>query len=111
MGDERLAIQEEILKLVTSEEAERVTRYISLIYLRLVRAPCHLWEREHVLRFTREFRDGHPVSAWDQLIALVKVSPRTAKRALSWLHDKEVIALYTTDDRTEIIIALNGLSS
>jgi hypothetical protein len=110
MGGERLEIREDILKLVTSKEAERVIRHLSLFYLRLVRAPHHLWESENVLRLSGELREGQSVSAFDQLISLVKVSPGTARKALSWLHSRRIIVFYTTSDRGEIIITFEGLS-
>lgn len=111
MGAERLEIREDILRTVTSDEAARVTRHLSVIYLRLLRAPRHLWEREDVLRFAGELREGQLVSAWDQLLDLVKVSPRTARKAIAFLHREGVIGFYTTDDRQEIVISFEGLSS
>jgi hypothetical protein len=111
MGGERLDIRDDILKIVTSEEAEQATRYLSLFYLRLVRAPHHLWEHDNVLRFTTEVRDGQHVSAWAQFLALVKVSPTTARKAIAFLHRKGVIAFYTTEDKDEIVISFEGLSS
>jgi len=109
MGDEQFSISEEILTKITSKEATQVTRYLSVIFIRLVRAPRHLWERDNVLRLKGEVRDGQTVSAWEQLVALVKVSPKTARRALSWLHSEGVI-VYATDDRTEIVISFKGIS-
>jgi hypothetical protein len=111
MGGERLDIREDILKLVTSEEAEQATRYLSLFYLRLVRAPHSLWEGDNVIRLSAEIRDGQHVSAWAQFLALVKVSPTTARKAIAFLHRKGVIAFYTTEDKDEIVISFEGLSS
>jgi hypothetical protein len=110
MGAERLKIREDILKKVTSEEADRVTRHLSVIYLRLVNAPAHLWERDDVLRLTGEVRDGQMVSAWGQLLAIVKVSPRMARKAVDWLHREGIITFYTTGDRTEVVISFEGIS-
>jgi len=109
MGGERLDVREDILKIVTSEEAERVTRHLGGIYLRLVRAPSHLWERADVLRLSGEMRDGQQVSAWAQFLALVKVSPRTARKAVAFLEREGVIAFYITEDRNEIAISFEGI--
>jgi hypothetical protein len=111
MGDEPLEIREDILTKVTSAEAERVTPSLSLIYLRLVSAPRRLWERGDALRFVAGSREGRPVSAWDQLLALVKVPPEVARQGLEWLRDEGVIAFYTTEDKDEIVISFEGLSS
>jgi hypothetical protein len=110
MADERLEIREDILKVVTSPQAAHVSRQLTTAYIRLVRAPHHLWEGENVLRLTGETREGRQLSAWDQLIALMKVSAKTAKRVIAFLHRERVIAYYTTDDRSEIVISFEGVS-
>lgn len=110
MGGERLKIRDDVLKIVTSKEAERVSRYTSLIFLRLVRAPHELWYGEDVLRLSGELREGRPISAQEQLISLVKVSPRTMRKVIAWLKSKSVIDFYTSDDRGEIVITFIGLN-
>lgn len=109
MGHERLEIRRDILKKVSSAEGVRVTPKLSAVYLRLVRAPPHLWERDNVLRLTTVSQGGQTVTAWAQLIALVKVSPKIARKTLSWLNQQELIKYSSTEDGREIIISFEGL--
>jgi hypothetical protein len=110
MGDERLAVRKDILNKITSSEADRVTRLMSAIYLRLLRAPSHLWEGGGVLRLAGEMRGGQPVSPREQMMEIVKVLPGTARKALRWLDEEGVIALHAADGRDEIVISFEGLS-
>lgn len=110
MDDGRLAVRKDILNKTTSPEADRVTPLISAIYLRLLRAPGHLWESGGVLRLVGEMRGGQPVSAREQLMGIVKVSPGTARKALSWLDQEGVIALHAADGGDEIVISFEGIS-
>ena len=48
----------EIITAITSGEADKVTPLMSKIYLRLVNAPDQYWEREGVLRFEAQCREG-----------------------------------------------------
>jgi hypothetical protein len=110
MGNERLEIRSDILKKISSNEASRVTPYLSMIYLRLVRAPPQFWEQKNILRFTEKGLDKQTVTtAWAQLVALVKVSPSIARKALGWLHDQGVITYSTSSNEREIIISFEGL--
>jgi hypothetical protein len=55
----------EIIAAVTSADADAITPLMSKVYLRLVNAPGGYWEREGVLRFAGEERDGTWVTAWE----------------------------------------------
>lgn len=109
MSDDPFKLSEEVLAKLTSEEAGRVSQKLSTIYVRLLRAPRHLWEGDDVLRLKGEVRGGVNLSAWEQLVELTQVSPRTAKKVVSWLHKEGVISLYTSEDKGEIIIAFEGI--
>lgn len=50
MSQDPFKLSEEVLAKLTSQEADRVSRKLITIYLRLLRAPLHLWEGDDVLR-------------------------------------------------------------
>src|SRR5438270_8034221 len=74
-------IDEEVIATVTSREADQVTPLMSKIYLRMVNAPGHYWERENVLRFEAELREGKQLKAWAVLCELLGVASATANKA------------------------------
>lgn len=74
------------------------------------RASGHLWESMGVLRLAGELRNGQPVSAGEQLMDLAKVTPRTARKALSWLEQEGIITVHTAEGKDEIVISFEGLS-
>lgn len=111
MGGEKLKIREDILKKVSSTEASRMTQFMSHVFLRLVNAPPHFWEGGSVLRFTTIAEDARTVTtAWEQIAKLASVSPRVAKKALTWMSDEGVIALTTSRKEEEIVITFEGVS-
>ena len=70
-------IDREVMAVVTSAEADRVTPLMSKIYLRMVNAPEKFWEREGVLRIESEVRDEKLVKAWAVFCDLVGVASAT----------------------------------
>jgi hypothetical protein len=105
-------IDDEIIAVVTSLQADQVTPLMSKIYLRLVRAPAQYWEREGVLRFEAEFREeGKSVKAWAALCELLGVASATASKALSWMHDTGVIGYFAGKNGVGIRIFLNRAAS
>jgi hypothetical protein len=105
-------IDDEIIAVVTSLQADQVTPLMSKIYLRLVRAPAQYWEREGVLRFEAEFREeGKSVKAWAALCELLGVASATASKALSWMHDVGVIGYFAGKNGVGIRIFLNRAAS
>jgi hypothetical protein len=105
-------IDDEIIAVVTSLQADEVTPLMSKIYLRLVRAPAQYWEREGVLRFEAEFREeGKSVKAWAALYELLGVASATASKALSWMHDVGVIGYFAGKNGVGIRIFLNRAAS
>jgi hypothetical protein len=105
-------IDDEIIAVVTSLQADEVTPLMSKIYLRLVRAPAQYWESEGVLRFEAEFREeGRSVKAWAALCDLLGVASATASKALSWMHDVGVIGYFAGKNGVGIRIFLNRAAS
>lgn len=104
-------IDREAIEVVSSQEASRVTNLMSKIYLRLVNAPTACWEKQGVLRFTGEEREGKWLTAWDQLLSLTGVASATAHKALTWLHGQGVIGYDAYRNGAGIRIFINLASS
>jgi hypothetical protein len=101
----------EIIAAVTSAEADAVTPLMSKVYLRLANASKQYWEREGVLRFAGEKKDGRWVTAWEQLVALSGVSSATARKALRWMHDQGVVGYFAGKNGVGVRIFLNRAAS
>src|ERR671912_1617209 len=97
----------EIIAAITSAEADKVTPLMSKIYLRLVNAPDQYWEREGVLRFEAQCREGKQVKAWDVLCEALGVASATANKAITWLHDSGIIGYFAGKNGVGIRIFLN----
>src|ERR671912_564142 len=97
----------DIIAAITSAEADRVTPLMSKIYLRLVNAPSEYWEREGVLRFEAQCREGKQVKAWDVLCEALGVASATANKAITWLHDSGIIGYFAGKNGVGIRIFLN----
>jgi hypothetical protein len=97
----------EIITAITSAEADKVTPLMSKIYLRLVNAPDQYWEREGVLRFEAQCREGKQVKAWDVLCEVVGVASATANKAITWLHDSGIIGYFAGKNGVGLRIFLN----
>src|SRR5215210_7732880 len=104
-------LDEEIIAAITSAEADKVTPLMSKIYLRLVNAPDQYWEREGVLRFEAQCREGKQVKAWDVLCEVVGVASATANKAVTWLHDSGIIGYFAGKNGVGLRIFLNRASS
>jgi hypothetical protein len=101
----------DIIAAVTSLEADAVTPLMSKIYLRLANAPELQWEREGVLRFAGEDKDGRWMTGWEQLVTLTGVASATARKALRWMHEQGVIGYFAGKNGVGIRIFLNRASS
>jgi hypothetical protein len=101
----------EVLNAVASDEACAVTPSMSKIYVRLILAPSSCWEREGVLRFMGEEREGKTLTAWEQLIELTGVANSTLSKALRWMHDTGVIGYHPRKNGVGIRIFINRASS
>lgn len=100
-------LDEEIIGAITSGEADKVTPLMSKIYLRLVNAPDGYWEREGVLRFEAQCREGKQVKAWDVLCETLGVASATANKAMTWLHAQGIIGYFAGKNGVGLRIFLN----
>jgi hypothetical protein len=100
-------LDNDIILAITSPEADQVTPLMSKIYLRLTTAPAHCWERDGVLRFEAEWREGKHVKAWSVLCDVLGVASATASKALTWMHDVSVIGYFSGKNGVGIRIFLN----
>lgn len=104
-------LDEEVIAAVTSREADQVTPLMSKIYLRLVNAPTEYWEREGVLRFEAEVREGKQVKAWAVLCELLGVASATASKSIQWLHSQGIIGYFSGKNGVGMRIFLNHAAS
>lgn len=104
-------IDRDILSVITSAEADKVTMLMSKIYLRLVSAPEKYWERAGVLHIGAELRDEKPLKAWAVLCELVGVASATASKALRWMHEQGIIGYFSGKNGVGVRIFLNRAAS
>ena len=100
-------LDNDILLAITSPEADKITPLMSKIYLRLTTAPAQYWERDGVLRFEAEWREGKHVKAWSVLCEVLGVASATASKALTWMHDVGVIGYFSGKNGVGLRIFLN----
>ena len=100
-------IDDDVIRAITSPDADRITPLMSKVYLRLTTAPTTYWEREGVLRFEAEWREGKHVKAWSVLCEVLGVASATASKALAWMHDVGVIGYFAGKNGVGIRIFLN----
>jgi hypothetical protein len=100
-------IDREVMAVITSSEADKVTPLMSKIYLRLVNAPERFWEREGVLRIEAEVRDEKLLKAWAVLCDLVGVASATASKAIQWMHEQGIIGYFSGKNGVGLRIFLN----
>ena len=101
----------EVIAAVTSPEADKVTPLMSKIYLRLVSAPPRFYERDRVLRFEAELREGGRLTAWESLCEVLGVASATARKAIAWLHEAGVIGYYAGKNGAGIRVFVNRANS
>ena len=104
-------IDADIIAAVTSREADVVTPLMSKIYLRLISAPAHYWEREGVLRFEAELRDEGHVKGWDALCEVLGVASATASKALRWMREQGIVGYFAGKNGVGIRVFLNRAAS
>jgi hypothetical protein len=100
-------IDREVMAVITSAEADRVTPLMSKIYLRMVNAPERFWERDGVLRIEAEVRDEKLVKAWAVFCDLVGVASATASKAVSWMHEQGIIGYFSGKNGVGLRVFLN----
>src|SRR5262245_38733987 len=60
-------IDNDVIKVLVSPEAKRVTPQMPSIYLGLLLAPQDCWERDGVIHFIGEDREDGHLTAWEQM--------------------------------------------
>jgi len=101
----------ETISRLTSDEATRVTSQMCKVYLSLLNAPAECWEREGVLRFAGEEKDGGWVTAWEQLVSLTGVASATARKALLWMHGQGIVGYFAGKNGVGIRVFINRAAS
>jgi hypothetical protein len=104
-------IDNDVIEVITSPEADAVTPLMSKIYLKLLKAPDHHVESAGVLRFEEEIREGKRRTAWQVLCHLLGVSSSTANKAIKWLHQQGVIGYFAAKNGVGLRIFLNRASA
>lgn len=104
-------IDSDVIDVLTSDEASRVTPQMSKIYLSLVNTPSQYWEREGVLRFAGCEMEGDWHTAWQQLVELVGVASATARKAFQWMAEQGIIGYYAGKNGVGIRIFINRAAS
>ncbi len=97
----------DVMAVITSAEADRVTPLMSKIYLRIVNAPERFWERDGVLRIEAVWREGKRVKAWTIICELLAVASATASKALKWMHEQGIIGYFSGKNGVGLRIFLN----
>ncbi len=100
-------IDREVMAVITSPEADKITSLMSKIYLRMVDAPEMFWERAGVLRVVSEVRNEKVVKAWAILCDLLGVASATASKALRWMHEQGIIGYFSGKNGVGLRIFLN----
>ena len=104
-------IDNDVIEFLKSKEAKKVTRQMGTLYLALISAPTHFWEREGVLRFTGAEDEDNLSTAWQQLVSLLDCGNTTARKALDWMHEQGVIGYSAGKNGVGIRIFLNRAAS
>lgn len=104
-------IDRDAITIVTSRAARQITKMMAHIYMCLVDAPMKFRERDGVLRFAGEVREGKTATAWQQLIELLEVADGTAHKALTYMAEQKVIGYHSGKNGVGIRIFLNRAAS
>src|SRR5215212_2950525 len=100
-------IDRDVMAIITSAEADRVTPLMSKIYLRMVNAPERFWERDGVLRIEAEVQGEKLVKAWAVFCDLVGVASATASKAISWMHEQGIVGYFSGKNWVGLRVFLN----
>jgi len=109
MSHQRIGIRRDILELITSEEADKVTPLMTTIYCRLLVAPPERWDGSEALRVKGSMREEVWTAAWVELVNLLGVAAWDARNAIEWLEEKKVIDYQADRDGRGIKITFAGI--
>jgi hypothetical protein len=104
-------IDNDVIKSLISPEARAVTPQMSTIYLSLLSAPQHCWERDGALHFTGEDRAESRLTAWEQMREIAGVANSTLSKALDWMHKTGVIGYDARANGAGIRVFFNRASA
>jgi hypothetical protein len=109
MTGERFAVHVDVVRAITSEEADEVTPLMAKIYYRLLLAPDEWWQSDKVLRVKSDSHGKVLTTAWTVLVNWLRVTPEDARLAIEWLNEKEIINYQSDKDGREISISFEGV--
>jgi hypothetical protein len=104
-------VDNDVIEVITSREADAVTPLMSKIYLKLVNAPSRYFEGPGVLRFEEESREDKRLTAWQILCDLLGVSSSTASKAIKFMKAQSILGYFSGKNGVGIRIFLNRASS
>ena len=104
-------IDNEVIRSLVSPEARAVTPQMSTIYLSLLAAPQHCWERDGVIHFAGEDREDGHLTAWEQMREIAGVANSTLSKATDWMHRTGVIGYDARANGAGIRIFFNRASA
>lgn len=105
----RIGLDNDILEVLASEEAQQVTPLLASLYLRLLQAPMESWEGDCVIRLKAAHKQTHIHSPWEQVLDLLRVEPGLALKTIEWLGGRNLIIFHEDKQRDEILILFRGL--
>lgn len=104
-------LDNDVIRSLVSQEARAVTPQMSTIYLSLLSAPQHCWEREGALHFAGEDRAEGRLTAWEQMREIAGVANSTLSKALDWMHKTGVIGYDARANGAGIRVFFNRASA
>jgi hypothetical protein len=109
MSHKGIEVSQDIIELISSEEADHVTPLMTKIYYRLLIAPSEWWESNEALRVRGSTREAVATTAMTELVNWLRVTPEEAQKALQWMQEKEIIIYLKHQGGREIEISMAGL--
>ncbi|MCI0339212.1 MAG: hypothetical protein L0226_16700 [Acidobacteria bacterium] len=104
-------IDNDVIAALVSPEARKVTPLMPAIYLGLLATSAPCWERDGVLHFVGEDREGGRLTAWEQMREIAGVANSTLSKAMEWMHKTGVIGYDARANGVGIRIFFNRASS
>jgi hypothetical protein len=80
MSHKRIGVRRDIVELISSEEADRVTPLMTKIHYRLLIAPPEWWKGSEALRIRGSARAGVMTTPWAELINWLGCPRRRRRR-------------------------------
>ena len=103
----QILLDYDVLEVISSEEAQQVTPLLASLYLRLLQAPIEAWEGDCVIRL--KAAHSRIRSSWEQVLELMQVEPRIARKTIEWLESMNLIIFHEEEQHDEILILFRGV--